>query len=186
MDHKWEELVPGRLAKLSLRGDKGRLDVFVAYLSAQDGGERMDQVSLLLASISPPEKAASWIAGDFNFVCDNQDRWSKMDKRWTGDAQAREARHWKENLWDKKGVYEVHQGDMTHSSATYLSRIDRIYTNIHRADLQDHSLYSAARKWVGDLSDHRPVLWGMRSTPQALSEDRPLPTYVFRREEWKK
>jgi hypothetical protein len=95
-DNNWLEIVPGRVARLRLQGPAGALDIYVVYM--QVGGEQEDKrarqqaIRAIAAVLAPREQALSIMAGDWNFVVNKDDRWSKQNGSWTGGTDAAEER----------------------------------------------------------------------------------------------
>ena len=65
-DSSWQEIVPGRAAKLSLRGPSGALDLYVCYLptGSQADNEKLHIINTLRDSLSPNDKVLSILMGD--------------------------------------------------------------------------------------------------------------------------
>ena len=64
----WEEILPGRIAVLRLRGSKGNLDIFCVYLSATCEDERLHGLQRIAAAVRPTQTVCSILFGDFNFT----------------------------------------------------------------------------------------------------------------------
>ena len=75
-DTNWHEIVPGRVAKLQLRGASGGLDLYVCYLPTGSMNEEQKQqaINKLRDTIAHNDEVLSILMGDWNFVMNNEDR----------------------------------------------------------------------------------------------------------------
>ena len=82
----WTHVIPGRVARLSLRGPKGCLDIFVAYFptGSQGAQERLGAIDKNAGCVQFREKALTVLVGDWNFDMDDKDRFCKRTGAWTG------------------------------------------------------------------------------------------------------
>ena len=154
-DPKWKVFVKGRLARLEFTGAKGRLHVYVIYLNPNTPDERDKQLRQLAEVLDP--LVHNIIAGDFNFVTSDADRISKTEGACHSNAaDKRNAATWK-NIAGKFDLKEFQQDAYTCENSHGWSKIDRVYTNLHTADLC--SMRSACNlvDHPQHLSDHRPV-----------------------------
>ena len=172
---KWRVFVKGRLARLEFSGAKGCLHVYAIYLSPEDPGERDKQLKRLADVIDPA--VHNLITGDFNFVANDCDRINKA----AGDchsnaADKRNATTWKE-VAATCSLKEFSQDEFTCENSYGWSRIDRLYTNLHAADLC--ILHSACNllDHPRHLSDHKPVSLHI-SPREAQSKIKHIPGWV--------
>ena len=107
----WKVIVPGRAAKLELRGPEGALDLVVAYFPTGDRPDDNDYYgfsaaeaerassfhslrgclrSRLSRALAPRSSALTVLGGDFNYVTDDFDRISTLSATSTGRRDAYE------------------------------------------------------------------------------------------------
>jgi hypothetical protein len=152
---KWTVFTKGRIARLEFRGASGRLHVYAIYLSPDSPEEREQQLKQLVGIIDP--KVHNILAGDFNFVTNDCDRISKVDGEGHSDAaDRRNAVVWK-GLADTHDLREFQQEEFTCENSYGWSKIDRIYTNLHAAELCSMKCACNLLPHPRQLSDHRPV-----------------------------
>ena len=96
----WVEIQQGRAAMLKLRGAKGALDIVGAYFQtgtvqsddAREGKEesrsltrqRSELRAAIARNLSPRSEVLTVLAGDFNTVVEEQDRWDKHSNVFSG------------------------------------------------------------------------------------------------------
>ena len=110
-DTDFQTLIPGRVGCIPLRGAKGALDLYVAYLPTGSGAsaERAYCMDRIGDVMQPRTNVLSLIFGDFNFVECDKDRWNKEQNRWSGSHDENDAQHFKGTLGDPHGFHEIHQ-----------------------------------------------------------------------------
>jgi len=164
-DPEWTALAAGEIGCLRLYGDEGDLDLFSIYLPTGNqarGGAGLQQLrdqrrATMAEGLRPNTQALTVIAGDFNYVTDPEDRYSKESMAWTGGKDEREQRDWATKVEDSHNFHEIYQPMATHDSALARSRLDRVYTNHHVADQLDARYGCACLDWAPHLSHHRPL-----------------------------
>ena len=156
-DVSWEEVVPGRVGILRLRGSSGSLDLAVCYLDAGNPAERISACRRLSDSLRSSSEALSLAFGDFNFVEHATDRIEKSSGRWTGQSNEREATIFNESLLHPNELHEWPQNEHTCEMASCRSRIDRCYANMAISEQQDRHTECVALEWPYRLSTHRPI-----------------------------
>ena len=72
----WDQVIPGRIAILRLRGSVGSLDLAVCYLDASSSSERIAACNTLAQHLKPSCEVLTMLFGDFNFVVNRKDRWN--------------------------------------------------------------------------------------------------------------
>ena len=179
----WVEIEQGRAAKLSMRGPSGALDIFIVYMaSGSDTAVRASRratTTMISRHMASPEQVLTIMMGDFNFVVDRRDRWSKNSGSWSGEADRGEADFFRTTLIQHFRLHELHQPLFTHECGLARSRLDRAYSNHSPADQLDrhftcfalpathlsaHRAIAFSRRSGADTSRKRPVL-----TPRATS-----------------
>ena len=126
-DNNWLEIIPGRVARLRLQGPAGALDIYVVYL--QVGGEQEDKrarkqaIRAIAAVLAPREQALSIMVGDWNFVVNKDDRWSKQNGSWAGGTDAAEAREFADNFCRPRNFTECLQPVLTHECGKARSKL---------------------------------------------------------------
>ena len=180
----WEEVVPGRVAILHLRGPTGSLDIVIAYLhTGAARHERAQAIRMLSARLQPQESALTILMGDFNFVVDEKDRWNKQTAVWSGAPDLEEAREFQQVLLTPHGFNELLQPLATCDTALARSRLDRVYSNHHTSDQLDRSYACSALSW-NTLSAHRPVAFS-RTKPKHDDTKNPIiPAEAIRHPDW--
>jgi len=191
----WEELVPGRLGILRLRGPFGGLNIVNCYFptgtrerigatreEAHDQDSILRQRREMMNSINrvlQSDEAATWVCGDFNWVPGLEDRINKANGEWTGAKDRADASHW-DTLFKNK-LFEIFQPEMTHNGAFSRGRLDRVYADFSVSDQFLGKFYAHCGLEESRVSDHRPLHFG-RILSQNTDEPscRPLPRSVFR------
>ena len=172
----WDEFQPGRLARLSLLGPDGRLDVVAAYFPTgtkapilPEGVEEVEgqeELSLRkqrealareVRSHLRPSQALSVVAGDFNFVTDCRDRFSKESGKFSGGSDAAEAVAWKRLFGDGSLLHEIWQEHATHDGPRSRGRLDRVYINQCVSEQLDRTIFVAL--WHGVRSFRSTAFW---------------------------
>ena len=196
------ELLPGRLAKLPLRGIDGALDIIVAYFPT--GTRRMldglpsssppepevslrrqrEDLSRLLRRQLSTQKVLTIVAGDFNFVHATEDRMNKDTGKFTGYTDDGEAEQWSRVFLGDSGMYELWQPDATHDGPHSRARLDRVYVTQPLCDQLDRATFAAPLAWCPDLSQHRPLAFGRISRQTNMRTDAPLSESVVRSPAW--
>ena len=162
-DSSWQEIVPGRAAKLSLRGPSGALDLYVCYLptGSQADNEKLHIINILRDSLSPNDKVLSILMGDWNFVMETEDRICLRTMDFTGRADRPLARNF-QTVLDAHQLHELEQPAFTHENSTAQSKIDRIYINHHVSDQLDRQ-FSASTLPRTKLSTHKQISFARKS-----------------------
>lgn len=168
-DRDWEEVIPGRLARLKLRGARGNLDIWVVYFNPDCRSKRLQSIGKLSASID--KNAHTLILGDFNFVEAEQERWNKQTANW-GSRDEQETKLWQDIIAEKHQVQEWAQPLMTFENHQWASRIDRIYSSRHPATFLD-CLCEVQRMPMPHqlVSDHAPIAFSIKRKPSASSNN---------------
>ena len=199
---RWDELLPGRLARLTLNGADGSLHLFAAYfptgirhaISAAPSSpehlaeeslrkQRMDLAELLRHHVRPRE-ALSIVAGDFNFVMSPEDRLTKATGEFSGHRDAGEARHWQRLFGSSEVLYDLWQPAATHDGPLSRARLDRVYVSQPLCDQLDKLPYSSPLAWCPHLSQHRPLAFGRLSRQVEKGQARPVDERVIRQPSW--
>ena len=177
----WAELEQGRLARLSLKGPQGSLDIFAVYMQSgsdpSNRNARKHSIQILGNNIQPQDSVLSIVCGDFNFVEHNQDRWAKGDGHWTGNRDRVETETFTQ-ISRNRGIHELQQHCFTHECATARSRLDRIYMNNPVSDQLDR-VYSCYALPATTISAHRAVVFS-RIAPTKTDEQNYIPERVAR------
>ena len=202
---EWRRIEAGRLACLRLDGNEGNLDLLAAYfptgrkrhLAAEvdesgDYDERQDELSLRSQREALARRIRAWlhpdrltvVAGDFNFVQEREDRWSKAEADFSGDRDLAEAQHWRDCFAGDSRLREIWQPAATHDGPISRARLDRVYSTGHVADQLDRMVGATVLEWRQDLSHHRPLAFSRIAPPRKESGDRPIPENVIRNPVW--
>ena len=122
MDDDWEELVPGRLGRLKLNGQRGALHIYSTYFASgstpQAQASRDLMTSILARSLAPSHQGLSVVCGDFNFVEETRDRWGQSTGAWTGARDAAEAKAFRDILITPHALHELHQPALASETGT--------------------------------------------------------------------
>ena len=178
---KWRVFITGRMARLEFSGSKGCLHVYAIYLSPEDPGERDKQLRRLADVIDPA--VHNLITGDFNFVANDCDRINKSDGSCHNNAaDKRNAATFKE-VAATCSLKEFAQDEFTCENSYGWSRIDRLYTNLHDADLCSMRFACNLLEHPRHLSDHKPVSLSISAGGHNTS--RSIPTWVTKHPEFK-
>ena len=187
-DSSWQEIAPGRAAKLSLRGSSGALDIYVCYLptGSQTENEKLHIINKLRDCLAPNDTVLSILMGDWNFVMETEDRLCLRTMEFTGRADKPLARNFQAVL-DNYQLHELEQPAYTHENTTAHSKIDRIYINHHVADQLDRE-FSAATLPRTKLSTHKPITFARKSRPPQANDQAAaqFPSYILHHNQWKR
>jgi len=152
---KWKVIEKGRLASLTCRGRGGCLQIIAVYLDPSSIAQRTQSIRHLPSLMR--QDVHTLIAGDFNFVMIPSDRISKT----TGESQLNRGDRsntatWSEVLFSAR-LSEFAQPMHTCESSFGWSRIDRVFSNIHPADLATMTSSCHLLSHPRFMSDHSPV-----------------------------
>ena len=114
------------------------------------------------------------LAGDFNFVTKDSDRFCKTTGEWTGARDDWEQDDWLLTVATPWSLNELEQEQATHDCATTRSRIDRVYTNHHVSEQLYSRFTCTPLDWCQQLSDHRCLSSGKKT----CGENRPTTTRI--------
>ena len=175
-DSDWEEIEPGRLARLRLRGPQGNLDLWAAYLTTgedpkADYTARKHTRHLLHDRLAPNTSTLSIVAGDWNYATHNNDRWCCSRQTWTGDNNRTEADEANEQTFHPHHLHELYQENHTYFSTKATSRIDRVYTNHHLSEQLDHKFGCNTLTRPAELSTHAALSYYRQRPPQHNNND---------------
>ena len=186
VESDWEQIEPGRVAVLRLRGPCGGIDLFVVYMaSGEDAAvSRAASICKIATSIGSRTEVLTILAGDFNFVPREKDRFSKSTCEWTGDKDTKDAEEFSRLVTLPFQMHELEQMQFTHDNAQSRSRIDRVYINNHVADQLDRHYSCAAMAWVKGLSAHRPISFSRCKRGKHEAVATPIPTAPMDDPEW--
>lgn len=180
-----EEVVPGRVGALRLRGPAGRLDLFVVYAATGDAKqERWDMRQQLSGALIPPHQALSVVAGDWNYAAMTEDRFSASPLAWTGARDSSEEDHFQSVLGSPFELIEFEQHEFTNHSGTGRAKLDRAYANFGVDAQLDHLVSCVALPRPGKTSTHRPVSFRLVPPQRHTGQAAPLPESIVRTEEW--
>ena len=167
----WRVFVKGRLARLEFSGVKGCLHVYAIYLSPDDPCDRDKQMKNLADVMDP--MVHNIVAGDFNFVENACDRINKSGGECLDNAaDRRNATTWR-GVAESCHLKEFSQDGFTCENSYGWSRLDRVFTNLHNADLCSIRCACNLLEHPRHLSDHRPVsvtlsMGGKRTTYKSI------------------
>jgi len=187
IERDWEELIPGRVALLHLRGPEGSLDIACVYLPTGDSNssqDRQNAVARLGRRIADKDKVLTIIAGDFNFVETERDRWCIEKGEWTGGKDAVERDFFEEHIRKPHKIHEWEQGHFTCESGGARSRIDRFYCNQHVSLQLDRRCSCSVLEWDKATSVHRPISFARRSAGEKPPGQRPITQADVSKEGW--
>jgi len=195
----WEEMVPGRAARLSLRGPEGNLDLYVLYFAAGSGSpaqsgqstdaecpkaQRHRMREVLGQKVRDHRRVLSVLAGDFNWTAAAEDRITKSTGAFSGQDGLAEERHWRDIVLTRHRAHELFQAECTHDGPLSRGRLDRIYWNSHAAYQLDHILTCYTLPWKRKLSQHCPVVFARRESGGHRYPMKPLDASVLKHPQW--
>jgi len=184
----WVEVIPGRVAILKLRGSQGALDIVCAYLPTGDAtcaAHRKNAIIDIGSHIRPRDEVLTVMAGDFNFVEDERDRYCTLTGDWTGSKDSGEAEVFRDHIRTPHCMYEFEQNHFTCEAGGARSRIDRMYTNQHVSFQLDRHITCNVLEWDKHLSVHRPITFSRTAAKPKDPGQKPIPIHEFAREGWK-
>ena len=187
-DRDWQEIAPGRAAKLSLRGPSGGLDLYVCYLptGSQSEEQKVHIINQLRENISSNDSVLTILMGDWNFVMETEDRLCLRTMDFTGRADRPLARKF-QTVLDAYQLHELEQPAFTHENTTAHSKIDRIYTNHHVSEQLDRQ-FSASTLPRTKLSSHKAITFARQSKQADDQQPKKVqfPSYVLQHEHWRR
>ena len=140
--NSWVEIVAGRIGCLHLHGEWGSLTIACVYLSAVRPHERVRDLHCPRDHLRHATRGLVIIAGDFNFVTSQSDRWNDATGA-PGNPNVRETDCHRQ-ICSEFSLKEWHQPEFTNVTAGVRARIDRVYVNLHAADLLNRKVDVAA------------------------------------------
>ena len=182
----WEEVQPGRIAILHLKGEHGKLDIVVVYMPTGEDAkaERKVSISKLSNKMQPHNEILTIMAGDFNFVTKHTDRINKDTGKWSGEGDKKDVGQFNAEVAKPFDLYEWEQEEATCDSPLARAKLDRVYSNHHVADKLDRHFSCAALQWTKGLSAHRPISFSNQKAENTFREDRPLPCGPMKEDAW--
>jgi hypothetical protein len=194
----WTIFCAGHLARLSLQGQQGMLQIWCVYYPngdrPKDAEARQHLTKTIAQNCLPPGHSLSILAGDWNFVSASQDRLCLSSNAWTGDRDSQEAESFREALLRPFQFNELQQDSFTYFHPISTSRIDRIYTNHHPSTQLDHNYYCTALQHHKGLSKHSPVSFGRTDSSKSRKEGtatnttthhQPIKTETIQNNDWR-
>jgi len=169
---------PGRAARLRLQGNAGNIDLWVLYFHTGSQVSDADRMHVLPyaseqchtfeglrehmrnrigRAMADSRTTLSFVAGDFNWAAQDDDRRSAGSLEHSGHRDHAEERHWDSTVLARREMYEFHQAEYTHRSASAWSRLDRFYGNLAVTDQLDRRISVSALEWKRSLSHHRAI-----------------------------
>ena len=184
----WDVIEEGRVAALHLRGPEGSLTVVIAYFpSGNDkAAARKALVDKMRTWLKHHEDELIIFTGDFNFVTDTTDRFDFTALAHTGYRDAGEAHYWTETLEQHTTLRENHrQKDHTFHApdGRVSSRLDRVYSTHHTADMFTGALFSSRLPVLPQISDHDGISFGKRA-PEPETRARTLSSATIQDPDW--
>ena len=165
------------------------MDGAVGDASVKEQRYRMRQQ--LASATRAPTAAMTVILGDFNWVCDADDRFHKQTGTFTGAADAAEQSHWATHVERPLKLHELRQPEVTHGGPISRARLDRVYWNAHISHQIDKVIVCSALNWRPKRgmeerrdSQHRPVSFVRRPAAGNRFALPPPPPWVFRHPDW--
>ena len=150
----WAVIVEGRVARMTLDGPKVKLCLHAVYLDPESLENKFNAIRDLNKAMDP--SAHNIVAGDFDFVEHPSDRIAKASANVATSEDCRAAEQWKRHMSHHK-LQEFEQEHFTCEHSHGWSRIDRIYTDLHAANLLCSSSFCTFLTHPRLLSDHSPI-----------------------------
>jgi endonuclease/exonuclease/phosphatase family metal-dependent hydrolase len=160
VDNCWKVLVQGRVGRLCLSGPRGCFHIYAIYFDPSDKKSQKQCTTVLSEQLD--SRAHSLIAGDFNFVECEQDRYIKQTGAWSIGDDKQIAKEW-QRLCTKHDLKEWVQPHLTCETGIVLSRIDRVYSNLHLIHTIVSNPFATVLERDPSVSAHRPLAFGIRS-----------------------
>ena len=144
------------------------------YLDPSSAKNRDAQIRKLHEAYD--DRVHNIVAGDFNFTTSTGDRIKKNDAEChENETDQKNAATWK-MVFDQTKLKEFAQEGFTCENSFGWSRIDRIYTNLHSADLILMKTVCHVISHPRYLSDHTPL--SMTISRPAGNYKKPIPVWV--------
>ena len=179
-DVQWIVHKAGRLATLQMSGKAGRLNILVVYLDPSSKQQQLEEIDEIGKSIVAG--AHNIVAGDFNFAAASGDRISKSTAECNGNSDQKQAGRW-HYIAKTRGLREFQQHRFTCESSFGWSRIDRIYSDVHSANLIGMHSACGILEHRRRLSDHSPVSFELSYRKKPPKKDI-IPPWIVHHEEF--
>ena len=157
LSHSWEITSTGRVGCLHLTGKHGTLNIIAVYLDPASVHQQMRDIKSIRNLLDAD--AHNIVCGDWNFVEHPADRVCKNSASPAATQDRRVTDEWN-RLAQESNLQEFLQPEFTCETSHGWSRIDRIYTNMHKADLLNSRSHCRTLEHPRNLSDHSPVSFG--------------------------
>ncbi len=183
--YSWDIISPLQCGRLTLIGREGWLDIYVVYADSRGFEHRKPLYNNLKAKMRPQQQAVSYLMGDWNFATCHYDRIFNPSYQYTGDNDKEEAKHFVKLLAKPCGFRELAQEEYTFHGGPerWDSRIDRIYSNSHLADVQDKDISCFRTNYKSRISDHSPVAF-IVATKHKRDNVNTIPDWVCKHPDW--
>ena len=169
----WKVECVGRVAQLRLEGNRGKVCILPVYLDPSSVEEQIKQIQAIETCID--DSALNIVAGDFNFVVQCGDRITISSGNVCAEGDKRQTYDW-ERMSKKRKLLEFEQSSYTCENSHGWSRIDRVYTSMHQADMLSRKTFCATVDHPRHLSDHSPVCFGVQRP--ARGGARQVPSWI--------
>jgi hypothetical protein len=156
----WEVASDGRVARLTLKGCSGTLNIIPIYFDPVSADVQIKPVNFINQCLIT--HAHNLIGGDWNFVEHATDRIAKATATTAVTCDSRPAKIWGD-IAQRWGFNEFEQDRYTCENSHGWSKIDRICTDLHKANLLNSVSHCSTMEHPRHLSDHCPVTFGVRS-----------------------
>ena len=170
---EWAVIVEGRVARLTLDGPMGRLCIFAIYLDPSSVENQVKSIQCIGQATDP--HAHNVLSGDFNFTEMPSDRIAKQTADLSKSEDRRQTEEWKQYV-HARGFREFHQPHYSCENSHGWSRIDRVYSDLHAANLLTVQSFCNLLEHRRNLSDHSPISFGMKA--KRAKKDGSIPTWV--------
>lgn len=196
----WKVFMDGYLARLSLKGMEGGLDIWCVYMPTghditTDRRTRGRMIATMAANSAPAQHCLTIMVGDWNFAASKVGRLCLSSGHFTGDRDKQEADHFNDTLLSPHGFHELEQDNFTYHHPISLSRLDRVYSNHHPSSQLDNNYHCNTMTHLPQLSKHAPLSFGRSSScktqPHDTNDDKsplhfpPIKTSTLQHPDWK-
>ena len=174
----WKVMEDGRVASLTLRGNTGTLNIIPVYLDPTSGDAQINGVNCISGCLAP--NAHNLVAGDWNFVEHAADRITNASADTAKTHDPRSANAWR-NVAQQMGFSEFEQTGFTCENSHGWSRIDRIYSDLHKASWLNVTSHCSTLEHPRHWSDHCPISFGARHNKKDKRDS--VPSWVASHEQ---
>lgn len=173
---------PGYTCVVNVDTDQYNYTLINIYMDSSCENRRVSQIRNLARNLEGGRQI--FALGDYNYVEKELDRVARNPlEGGVGRVNEKENREWTEGMRQQWGLVEEPLDIPTYMGGNWVSRLDRVETNLDAVDLLEVSAevyLPHIKKWV---SDHRPIALSVSKYRKPNPIQR-IPDWITAREDW--